>query len=665
MPLTAAEVFRDFETEGVPSSGPHKPRKPDIRTLLKQYETIISAFTSSGGLIYVSKAALDADLAHAANSSAWVVGDAVVSNNGVYRKIGASGSGSWSRVADLPYSFIVASNVGDGEPNAIVATTSIPVSSSSLIMLPIAETNTGSPVTVSFNGGTALTIKTNSANDVAAGGLVAGMLTMGIITGAFFRIVTDQVSSAIVAAAEAAQGEAEDARDAALSAVPNVFPATVPDMAALDPSNKVAAYLLAAGREGQFKKVNWADVSTVGTADTATGIVVRSTSDNTKAWARVNNEGWLNPMWFGAKGNGVDNDSAAIEAAMAVVGDGQRATILLPPGKNFRLTDDVDIPPGKIIKFMGLGAETSLVTVNGAIDGFIQDNTAGAALTSGLEFSNFRLAGSGGALRGLCAKGGGTPGGTDARCQLIHINNMHISGFGEAIRLEKVTNFLLTDMFLFGNGFGVRTLNAGDGKVTGVKTGSNTLGAFYIEGGAGGAWDEGFNIHGCHLNGDVVGVVFKNMFYCWLVSTQVGSTTNGTIQIDNADNCIIMGNEISNTLGNADGLVLMNSPDRAIIKGNFINGCKNYGAVITGSRHVISDNIFNGNGSNAGRDLQLTNVAGAIVNSNRLLSTPTAANSIEEAGTSDYNIISSNNCAKAIVKVGANTITPNNIQNAP
>ena len=460
-------------------------------------------------------------------------------------------------------------------------------------------------------------------------------------------------------------GEAEAARDAALSAVPNAFPATVPDLAALDPSNKVAAYLLAAGREGQFKKVNWDDVATVGAADTANGLIVRSTPDNTKAWARVNTEGWLNPMWFGAKGNGVDNDSAAIEAALAVVGDGQRATILLPPGKNFRLTDDVDVPPGKIIKFMGMGAETSLVTVNGAIDGFIQDNSAGAALTSGIEFSNFRLAGSGGALRGICTKGGGTPGVLDARCQLIHINNMHISGFGEAIRLEKATNFLLTDLFLFGNGFGLRTLNAGDGKVSGVKTGSNTLGGIYVEGGAGGAWDEGFNIHGCHLNGDLLGVVFKDMYYCWLVSTQVGSTTNGGVHVNNADNCIIMGNEISNALGNADGLTFLNSPDRAIVTGNFINGCKNFGAVLSGSRHTFSNNTLTGNGSNSGRDLQLSSVAGSIINGNRFLSTPVPANSVEESGTSDYNIISANNCAKAIVKVGVNTITPDNIQNAP
>lgn len=36
--LTAAEVYRDFETDGVPSSGAHKPKKSEIRALLGGYE---------------------------------------------------------------------------------------------------------------------------------------------------------------------------------------------------------------------------------------------------------------------------------------------------------------------------------------------------------------------------------------------------------------------------------------------------------------------------------------------------------------------------------------------------------------------------------------------------------------------------------------------------
>lgn len=200
--LTAAQVFRDFVTDGVPSSGANKPKKADIRKWGKWVEDIITAFTSNGGLIYSSKAAMDADLAHAANSMAWVVGDPVAANNGVYGKVGASGTGSWTRRSDLPFSFIIASDVGAGTPNAIQATTSIPVSASALIWMNIFEANTGSPVTVSFNGGEPLTVKTNSGSNISAGGLTAGMIVLGIVSGSTFRILNDQVSSAIIAQAE-------------------------------------------------------------------------------------------------------------------------------------------------------------------------------------------------------------------------------------------------------------------------------------------------------------------------------------------------------------------------------------------------------------------------------------------------------------------------------
>ncbi|WP_164850776.1 hypothetical protein [Sinorhizobium meliloti] len=95
-----------------------------------------------------------------------------------------------------------------GTANAIQATTSLPVSGSALIWMNVFEANTASPVTVSFNGGTALTIKTNSGNDVAVGGLTTGMIVLGIVSGSTFRLVSDQASSAIIAQAEAAQAAA-------------------------------------------------------------------------------------------------------------------------------------------------------------------------------------------------------------------------------------------------------------------------------------------------------------------------------------------------------------------------------------------------------------------------------------------------------------------------
>lgn len=198
-----------------PSSTPFEPPKPQIRAWGTWLEGIITAFTSNGGLIYSSKAFLDADLSRGSNAMAWVMGDPIAANNGIYVKAGLAGAGSWSRRGDLPFSFIVASNVGAGTANALQATTSIPVSGSALTWVNVTAVNTGSPVTISFNSGAVLTVKTNSGNDVVAGGLQPGMIVTGIVSGSTFRLLSDQASAAIVAAAETASVAAQGAAAAA------------------------------------------------------------------------------------------------------------------------------------------------------------------------------------------------------------------------------------------------------------------------------------------------------------------------------------------------------------------------------------------------------------------------------------------------------------------
>ncbi len=309
---TAATVFRDYETDGVPASGSHKVKKSDVRQLLGEYESIINAFLSTGGLIFSSKAALDADLAHAANSMAWVIGDATVANNGIYRKIGASGTGSWTRVADLPFSFIIASDTGAGTPNAIQATTSLPVSSSALVWLNIFEANTSSPVRVSFNCGSVLAVKTNNGKYVAVGGLTAGMIVMGIVSGSTFRLVSDQASSAVVAAAEAAQVAAE-----AAAASANIrYATTRTALKAYNTNVTTLVFLGEAGRNGLYE---WTagDFSSQIAADTAEGIYIKADAiaATAGAWVRV---AASDVSAFGASASA--DSSAAITAMATLVG---------------------------------------------------------------------------------------------------------------------------------------------------------------------------------------------------------------------------------------------------------------------------------------------------------------------------------------------------------
>jgi hypothetical protein len=221
--ITFASAFRDFEIDGLPSSGEHDVKKSEVRAAGTNLETLISG-GALGENWKETRTLLNADLAHADGSIGVVYADPTPSNNGFYVKDGDSGLGSFTQVSTfIPgYQFVVATDAGDGTANAIEATTNIPVSYSDgvqLIRLNIFETNTSSTVTVDFGSG-GLRIKTASGNDPAIGGLVAGMIVLGVVdqSATVFRMVSDQASSAIQSAAEAAQAAAEVAQAAAEAA---------------------------------------------------------------------------------------------------------------------------------------------------------------------------------------------------------------------------------------------------------------------------------------------------------------------------------------------------------------------------------------------------------------------------------------------------------------
>lgn len=211
------------------NGNPRSPENQDFQVWMTEAERLVDGIATNSALVVGNRAILFANLTPVWHSMAWVINDAVPGYNGIYEKAGNPGSGSWSRVADLPYSFILASNSGAGTANAIQASTVIPVNSSALVTLNIAATNTNSPVTVSFNGGAALTIKAFDGANIIAGGLAQGMVVAGFISGSTFRLISDQsrtalisaISAAVAAAetaqagSEAAQSSAEDARDLA------------------------------------------------------------------------------------------------------------------------------------------------------------------------------------------------------------------------------------------------------------------------------------------------------------------------------------------------------------------------------------------------------------------------------------------------------------------
>lgn len=371
MVQSANTIWRDFEADGIPSSGDHDPKKSEIRTWGTWVEGIITAFTSNGGLVFTLRASLDAQLSKPVGTMAWVIGDPVVANNGIYQKIGVEGTGLWNRVADLPFSFIIASDAGAGTANAIQATTSIPVSPSALVWMNVFEANTSSPVSVSFNGEPALTIKTNAGNDVAVGGLVSGTIVMGIVSGSTFRLVSDQASAAVLAAAEAAKAVAEAARDeavAAASSVQSEQASRAYAIASYHPLSaptfiRVAGY--AAGGDGgeALYKLTDFEPSHEGKME------ITLNGGGGTVWYEIVPDGFIDPIAVGAVADGSEDDYLALAAA-GTVSRHFNTPIRLRSGKIYAFGTALSF--GKIAGIQGrgtlkwIGAPGDAVTIGGS-----------------------------------------------------------------------------------------------------------------------------------------------------------------------------------------------------------------------------------------------------------------------------------------------------------
>ncbi|MGE0575392.1 hypothetical protein [Reyranella sp.] len=92
----------------------------------------------------------------------------------------------------------------------------------------------------------------------------------------------------------------------------------VADRTALAGRSAGLAYLVETGREGLFR-FDDSDLSAAVSADALKGLYVAPASDATGesgAWVRVRNNGDVRAKWFGAAGNGVTDDEAAINAAI-------------------------------------------------------------------------------------------------------------------------------------------------------------------------------------------------------------------------------------------------------------------------------------------------------------------------------------------------------------
>ncbi|WP_136625971.1 hypothetical protein [Bradyrhizobium macuxiense] len=145
---------------------------------IRAWTDLMEAVSGGGGpgLGYASLAQLASDLARAANSLAIVYNDPTPANNGLYQKVGGSGSGSWTRIGDLPGTLIPLTVAG-GTGDAIVATApeTPQVPGRKLYLLTPTANNTGAAMTIVINGAAATPIKNALNSTPAANTFVANV----------------------------------------------------------------------------------------------------------------------------------------------------------------------------------------------------------------------------------------------------------------------------------------------------------------------------------------------------------------------------------------------------------------------------------------------------------------------------------------------------------
>lgn len=82
------------------------------------------------------------------------------------------------------------------------------------------------------------------------------------------------------------------------------------------PVSTTSIFLSDGNKSGIFRLVSWANFSAIGAVDTVGAYVVRSITDNSKAWVRDTD--YVSPEFFGAVGDDTTNDVAAFRLMFAV-----------------------------------------------------------------------------------------------------------------------------------------------------------------------------------------------------------------------------------------------------------------------------------------------------------------------------------------------------------
>ncbi|UXN70885.1 glycoside hydrolase family 55 protein [Devosia neptuniae] len=318
MALSIDQVYRDWNTPSVPSSGDWEPKKPEIRALLKQIQ-------NSGGLSVTRNtfAALSGVTPPTESYMGIVLDDPDATKNGYYSRVAAAWV--WERGFPDTVAQVVLSGSGTVQTGAVGA--GVNPASTEIFFAKVVTPNT-SALTLSISGGAARSVVNLAGNPLTAGEWT-GMVMFYLNDTNQYQLLIDAGAAAAAAqsAADAAsaQAAAEAARDAAEGAAETVVVARYNSKAGVEVATVDLAvksieltgyYAGGDGGRSLYRRVAVQPSHAGKIRSTDRFMPDGSTNAGNGGWWEISEGGMVNLRQFGCKCDGTTDDSAAFQACV-------------------------------------------------------------------------------------------------------------------------------------------------------------------------------------------------------------------------------------------------------------------------------------------------------------------------------------------------------------
>jgi polygalacturonase len=316
----------------------------------------------------------------------------------------------------------------------------------------------------------------------------------------------------------------------------------------------------------------------------------------------------VNVKAFGAVGNGVANDTVAIQTAINSISSG---TVIFPAG-TYKVTQ-INIKPN--VKLIGIGGATLSASANNT-SLLAYTNTTGVLQANfyveNLKFSSGGFTGCGGVYIAGAS--------TAVRNSNVHLTGLEFIGtFSFGINLAFCANIFISEVFCILCIKGVYIYVCTDVDINNTKVQSGSGFGFHIDGGVAGPFDEGYRLTNCSTNGQATGLVIQGCDWGCVSNCSFTTCSAGCLVVQTtAQNWKFSNCEFAAGVTPSAGALYA-----VACYFHQFNNClfsnNTFGLSIRGDSHTITNCIFN---ANSNVDLFLNTTTGySVVNGNVFNST--------------------------------------------